>query len=452
MEASRKLRTRLLIHNGIFVLLLAVAVGLAAWLAREYRATWDWTANARNTLSAPSTELLKQITGPVRVTSYLDMQDPQAATMKRGTEQFFNRYQRFKPDLSLAFVDPRVEPRLTQAAGIRTNGEMVVDYQNRSEHLTDLSESGFGNVLTRLKRARERLVMGLDGHGERALNGGANHEFGEFGRQLQNKGFRVTSLNLSLAPDVPANAALLIVASPQVDLLPGEIDKLRAYLKNGGNLLWFVEQGSLHGLQPIAEQLSLVLGPGVIYDPATDGLRVPPSTGLAARYPRHPITNGFVLQTLFPQTRAIGSQDGGDWRASPLVDVAPRGWVETSPLKPDTKPTFDKGRDVAGPVNVAMAFERPHEDRTQRVVIVGGGDFLSNAFIGNGGNLDLGVNMVNWLSGDDNLITIQPKPATDLSLNFAPLALYGVAFGFLLVLPIAFALTGGLIWWRRRRR
>jgi len=54
--------------------------------------------------------------------------------------------------------------------------------------------------------------------------------------------------------------------------------------------------------------------------------------------------------------------------------------------------------------------------------------------------------------GDDNLITIQPRPATDLSLDFSPAALYTIAFGFLLVLPLVFGVTGIVIWWRRRRR
>ena len=450
MEAGRKLRTRLRINNGVFVLLLLAALALAAWLAREYRNVWDWTANARNTLSQPSLDLLKQIDGPVTITSYLNMQDPQAPHLKRTMEQFFARYQRAKPDLTLAFVDPRVEPKLAQAAGIRVNGEMVVDYQNRTEHLTDLSESGFANTLMRLKRAKERIVLGVDGHGERSVTGAANHDLGEFGRQLQAKGFKVSTLNLTLAPDVPANASMLVIASPQVDLLPGEVAKVKSWLQKGGNLLWLVEQGSLRGLQPVAEQLGLVLGPGTIYDPDAESIKAPPGTGIGVRYPRHAITEGFRFNTLFPQARAIASLEGGEWRMAPLVDVAARGWIETG--KSSAKPVFDKGRDVPGPVNVAAAFERPFEDRTQRVVVVGGGDFLSNAFLGNGGNLDLGVNIVNWLSGDDNLITIQPQPATDLSLEFTATGLYIIAFGFLLVLPLAFAITGGVIWWRRRRR
>jgi len=43
-------------------------------------------------------------------------------------------------------------------------------------------------------------------------------------------GFRLNSLNLTLAQDVPNNASMLIITQPQIDLLQGEIDKLLRYI------------------------------------------------------------------------------------------------------------------------------------------------------------------------------------------------------------------------------
>ena len=45
--------------------------------------------------------------------------------------------------------------------------------------------------------------MYVDGHGEAKLDGSANFDLGEFGRQLNTKGFRVQGLNLTIAPQVP---------------------------------------------------------------------------------------------------------------------------------------------------------------------------------------------------------------------------------------------------------
>ena len=134
---------------------------------------------------------------------------------------------------------------------------------------------------------------------------------------------------------------------------------------------------------------------------------------------------------------------------STLIQVAPRGWVEVGKLEGAV--VYDKDRDFPGPVNIATAFERTIGDRQQRAVVVGNAGFLSNTFLGNGGNLDLGVNMVNWLSGDDRLITIQPRPAPDSNLEIQPYVLYFIAFTLLLALPLAFTITGAVIWWRRRK-
>jgi ABC-type uncharacterized transport system involved in gliding motility auxiliary subunit len=67
------------------------------------------------------------------------------------------------------------------------------------------------------------------------------------------------------------------------------------------------------------------------------------------------------------------------------------------------------------------------------------------------GNLDLGVNMVNWLAGDEALITIQPRARSDLSLELSRAGLALIAIGFLVVLPLVFLVAGGVIWWRRRQ-
>ena len=84
--------------------------------------------------------------------------------------------------------------------------------------------------------------------------------------------------------------------------------------------------------------------------------------------------------------------------------------------------------------------------------IIGDGDFLSNTYLGNPGNLDLGLNVVRWLSHDDASIDIQVKSAPDTTLVLGNIARAVIAIGFLIGLPLLLLLTGIIIWLRRRRR
>ena len=48
-------------------------------------------------------------------------------------------------------------------------------------------------------------------------------------------------------------------------------------------------------------------------------------------------------------------------------------------------------------------------------------------------------------------MTLQPRSSADASIDIDQNILYLIAFSFLLVLPLAFMITGAVIWWRRRR-
>lgn len=449
MKTSNPSRFQLRLQSAIFLTLFLVAIGLLVTLSRTYTAQWDITRNSRNSLSQASADVLKSLTGPVTITAYATQQDPRLGDVRKIIREFISLYSHAKPDLTLKFVDPAEQPQLTRAAGIQANGEMVVEYQGRSEHLTTLNEPMLTSLLTRLARAGKRMAFYLDGHGERKLDGMANHDLGDFGRKLEAKGFKTASLNLTLAQDVPDNASLLMIASPQVDLMPGEVEKLKKYLAKGGNLLWLIDQEPLHGLQPLAETLGLVLMPGTVVDPAAQQLNAAPTIALGAVYGRHPATLGFNLVTAFPYARTVGSSEGKGWQSIPLVEVAPQGWVETGKL--DETISYDKSHDTPGPVTIAIALERSVEDRGQRVIVVGNGGFLSNTYLGNGGNLDLGLNLFNWLAGDDSLITIPAKAAQDASLNLSKNAAAVIAIGFFIALPLAFIAIGIGTWWRRRK-
>ncbi|HEY8118174.1 MAG TPA: GldG family protein [Methylophilaceae bacterium] len=458
MKTNRKLRFQLFMQNSFFVLLFLVLIFLLGYLSHEYRYSRDITQSNHNTLTEGSINVLKQMKSPVNITVFASQDNvANGETFRKGVADFMSRYRRTKPDINVTFVSPAEQPKMAQDAGIKEEGELVVEYEKRTEHLIPpYAEQEMTNLLVRLSRTSQRTVMYLDGHGERNLLGVKNHDIGEFGKQLESKGFKFANPDLTIAQGVPTNGAMLVIASPQVDVSDVEAKKIKAYLEGGGNLLWLLDDENLHGLKSVAEYLGLKVTPGMVLDSSSAQYGADRKVAFASAYGDHAITKNFMLRTLFPEARKVDAQgtDDNGWKVSNLVYVAPNGWLETGKL--DGKETFDEKKDIKGPINIAVALERIYGKKGQRVVVVGNGNFLSNTFITNGGNLDLGVNIVNWLAGDDRLITIQPKPLKDINVIIPSGAAnvfiaWTVFHGYEFFIPLGLLIAGVVIWWRRRK-
>ena len=463
MKINRNLRFQMLAQSWIFVIIFVCLVVLLGYLAQQYRFSKDITQANRNILTQGSVNILKAIKEPVSMTVYATNDDANRGdTFRKGMIDFVARYQREKKNITLKFINPSEEPKLAQEAGVKQDGEMVVEYNKRSEHISPpFAEQEMTNLLVRLARTNTAAVMYLDGHGERLLEGIKNHDIGEFGKVLQAKGFKFANPDLTIAQAVPANGAMLVIASPQVDISDIEAKKIKAYLEAGGNLLWLLDDNNLRGLKEVADYLGLKVSSGVAVDMSAATYGADAKVSFASLYGDHPITRNFQLRTLFPQAHEIDAEASYEfgWKVGRLVEVAPNGWLESDKMidgVKNQKIAFDEGKDKRGPINIGVALERTYGKKGQRVVVMGNANFLSNTFITNGGNLDFGVNVINWLSGDDKLITIQPMPLKDINVTIpnddkGRIVAWTVFHGFQYFIPIAFFVAGFWLWWKRRK-
>ena len=460
MKVNPKLRLQILIQNSFFVVLFIALIFLLGFVANQYKFAKDITQANRNTLTTGSINVLKQMQGPITLTVFASEDDVNNGdTFRQGIINFMARYQRTKPDINVKFISPIKEPKLAQENGIKEDGEVVVEYQKRSEHIKPpFAEQEMTNLFMRLSRTSQQAVMYLDGHGERNLIGLKNNDVGEFGKQLESKGLKFANLNLTIEPEVPLNGSMLVIASPQKNISPIEAKKIKKFLESGGNLLWLLDDNNFHGLDEIATYLGLSVSSGQVIDPADRSEGSNENIAYSSSYGEHAITKNFMLGTRFSnahEVNAKGTLDNG-WEVSKLIEVSPNGWLESTQVMANQKPTFDKSKDKPGPINIAVALQRVYGKKGQRVVVVGNGNFLSNTFIINGGNLDLGINMINWLSGDDNLISIQPMPLKDVNVTIPDnkisfIIAWTIFHSFQYFIPIGFFVVGILFWFKRRK-
>ncbi|MBK1726823.1 GldG family protein [Halorhodospira neutriphila] len=503
MDVTAKLRRSLRLQNTAFVVLFLAAVGLVAGLSAVYTYEADWTAGNRNTLSEASRELLARAEAPITITAYAT----EDARLREQIRRFVGRYQRADAaEVRLRFVNPDARPSQVRELGIRRNGQLAVSYQGRTEKAEQRSEQAVSQALQRLLRSGERQVYFLAGHGERALEGRGRSALGRFVQALEGTGAQVDPLNLAERPQIPAATDLLVIGGAQQPLLEAEVEQLRGYVAQGGNLLWLADEGAAEGLQPLAEALGVELsGEGVAVDPRTRvfGLQDPTQV-LVSSYPDHPALQGLDSITLFPGAARVQASPPAGWQAEPLVQTSPEAWLETGSLEGTVR--FDAGKDREGPVTLALALTRaevpageagaqpqaaggeaqgsasqgeggsggavssPQKEAAakpggaaagqgggsgdapaQKVVVVGDGDFLANAYLGSGANRKLGLGLFQWLSSDEGFVTIPAPAAPDQHLSLPGAVAWLMPALFLGGLPLAFLLAGGAVWLRRRR-
>jgi len=101
-------------------------------------------------------------------------------------------------------------------------------------------------------------------------------------------------------------------------------------------------------------------------------------------------------------------------------------------------------------IAAAGTYNTGKENSQGRFVVVGSSQWAANSFINFNGNRDLALNAMNWLSSDEDLISIRPKEPEDrrITLTRAQMSWVRLTSQFLLPLIVVFA--GVSVWWRRR--
>lgn len=461
------------IINGLLILIVVVALGV---LSARYKFEADWTHGNRNTLTAGSQKLLGTLKDPVQVLVF----DYPNSDTRRDIESWIGRYQRFKPDVKLDFIDPSANPAKVKQYEITAPGEVVIEYQGRRETLRQMSEALITGALQRLASTGERVVVFLEGHGERSVQpgpGATQNDLTQLAEALKGKGLKVQSLNLVKTPKIPDNTSTLVIAGPTQTLLDAEEKLIDDYVARGGNLLWLTDPEVPAGLPKLAATLGIHWQDGVVIFPDYAALGSPnPAVFLATDYPPSELTRDFREVTAFPLARSVAAETDpakrNGWTATPVVQTDDQAWLETGKLDSGAVSFDPKAGDIGGPLNIGLALTRekkasdaadatppkdgeakpePAKAGTQRVLLFGDSDFLSDANLSTLANKPFALNLVQWLASNDAQLNIDVPKAPDTVLRLPGWAFWLIGLGYTLLLP-ALLLGFGVTRWLVRRR
>ena len=432
------------------MLLFAVVIA-AAWLTHKHSWSFDWTRDNRNSLTQTSRDVLQEIDQPVTITILSDL----AANKRNIYRRKIAKYQRYKQDINLKFLDIDTQIEQANELFLFNAGQLRIDYAERYEILDQASEAEISNALQRLRRKEKPWIGFLKGHGERDPFLEDKQGFSTLRKTLETSGMQVQDFNLLETTSIPDNIAALVVAAPQSDLLAGEEKLLIKYLRSGGNLLWLQDPNRSTQSSSLNQELGIRWIAGTIID-ANKELRTilgiqHPAVVPVIEYQAHAITEKLKNQTLFPFATAFEIIADQGWRAEPLFYSLPRAWSETATSGDDSAVFSSTDGDTAGPLLMAAAFSREQDDTAQRVIIVGDSDFMVNGYIGHGENLALSTAILQWLINDDAGIALQPYQPPDISIQLSNTSIISLASGYLLIIPLSILIIGISIVRKRRK-
>jgi ABC-type uncharacterized transport system involved in gliding motility auxiliary subunit len=485
--------------TNAFVATLSVLVilGLINFLGIRYHLRLDLTDSQLFTLSPQSRELVSNLPETMKVWLFSKEQNIQ-------DRELLDNYHRQSNKFKFEYVDPQLKPGIAEKFGVKDYGEVYLEFQNKRQVVQIISENErLSEVkltarLQQITSSKTAKIYFLQGHGEHPLSA-SKGAISQAIQGLIDKNFITSGLNLAEQPQVPDDAAVIVVAGPQKELLIGEVTALQNYLNRGGNLLLMIDPNTNPKIDTILKDWGVRLDNRLAIDTSGANLQLGPAAILVTEYGQHPITKDFGKNiSVYPLTRPleIDSVSGIESMALLKTKPYPSSWAESD--QKSEKLEFNEGKDLKGPLTLGVALTRklsnqtsptpiptnsptpiptnsptpiptnsptpiptnsptpiptnsPAKAKESRLVVFGNSNFAVDGLFGQQLNGDVFLNSVSWLSQQDQqLLSIRPKEPKNRRIIISTFQANLLTISALFLLPLIGLVTGFIIWWKRR--
>ena len=434
--------------------MLAVIV-LVNWLANHYNKTYDTTSNKRFTLSQETEKLVNGLKSDANIT-YFDR-----SSGFEGAKGMLDRYRNLSSKIHVQYVDLQKQPTLARSYGVRSAGTAYVEVGQRREEARSLTEEGLtGAFLKDLKGVRK--VCFVSGSQEHSVDGTDGNGLSQFKTALERDNYVAQTVTLLDKTEVPKECNVTVVAGPQADYTANEVSALKTYVQSGGRAFFLLDPPLDFGREHISENTplaGLMTAWGVTLDkdlvleqnPMGQLFGYGPEIPLVNTYESHPIVSEMKERfTGFPISRSLQVKNGDKTTVQKLFSTTDRA-IATTKLSSNeinpADPSNQKGPFVLG---AAGSYDTGKANDPGRFVVVGSSGFIANAMLSFQGNRDLALNIINWLSSDEDLISIRPKPPEDRRLNVNQRQMNVFFYIDLIAIPLM-VIVGGILVYAKRR-
>jgi len=435
------------------VIVIAILV-IINFFANRYNKSYDSTSNKQFTLSDQTIKIVKNLQQPLTIT-YWDQ-----PTKFKPAQDLLDRYKNLSPKVDVLYMDADKKRTQAIAAGVKTLGTIYVDVGTKHQEAKSLTEEEVTGAIIRALKGGERLACFVLGSEEHSLDSAERSGYSGAKELLEKNNYKTQTLKMLEKTEIPKDCTIVVVAGPKRDYIQPEVDALKAYVENGGKALFMLDPPLKFAKEEIDDNAALTgvlanWGVTVDKDLVLDTSGVGQIFGLGPEFPlvtsyeSHAIVSTMKeTPTGFPIARSLEVKNGDHTTVEKLFSTTDNSFATTNLASSEIKqsPNDKKGPLVLG----AAGTYNGTGDAKGRFVVIGSSNWCSNSFLRFNGNRDLFLNIFNWLSSDEDLISIRPKEPADRRLNMNARQVSMVFYAAVILIPLFIILAGVSVWWKRR--
>jgi ABC-type uncharacterized transport system involved in gliding motility auxiliary subunit len=455
MAAPTNNRRASALSQGLIYTLIVIAILVFLnFFANRYNKSYDTTSNKQFTLSDQTIKIVKNLQQPMTIT-YWDQ-----PTKFTAARDLLDRYKNLSPKVDVQYLDADKKRTQAIAAGVKTLGTIYVDIGDKHEEAKSLTEEEVTGAIVRALKGGARLACFVLGSGEHSIDSTERSGYSGAKELLEKNNYKTQTLKMLESPQIPKTCTIVVVAGPKRDYIQPEIDALKGYVEGGGHALFMLDPPLKFAKEEVDDNAALdgvLAGWGVTVDKDlvldTSGVGqifgLGPEFPLVTSYESHPITSTMKeTPTGFPIARSLDIKNGDHTTVEKLFSTTDNSFATTNLASAEIK---QSASDKKGPLVLGAAGNyNGAGDVKGRFVVIGSSNWCSNSFLRFNGNRDLFLNVFNWLSADEDLISIRPKEPADRRLNMNARQVSMVFYLSVILIPLFIILAGVSVWWKRR--
>jgi ABC-type uncharacterized transport system involved in gliding motility auxiliary subunit len=450
MAAAPSNRRASALSQGLLYTIIVIAIlALINFFANRYNKSYDSTSSKQFTLSDQTIKIVKNLQQPLKIT-YWDQ-----PTKFKTAQDLLDRYKNLSPKLDVQYMDADKKRTQAIAAGVKTLGTIFVDYGTKHQEAKSLTEEEITGAIVRSMKGGERLACFVLGSGEHNIDSSERSGYSGAKELLEKNNYKTRTLKMLEKTEIPKDCTIVTVAGPKRDYIQPEVDALKAYVEGGGKALFMLdpplkfakdETDNNDALLGVLAGWGVTVDKDLVLDISGVGqiFGLGPEFPLVTSYESHAIVNTMKeTPTGFPIARSLDVKPP----AEKLFSTTENSFATTNLSSPEIK---QGPNDKKGPLVLGAAGTIGSGDSKGRFVVVGSSNWCSNSFLRFNGNRDLFLNIYNWLSSDEDLISIRPKEPEDRRLNMNARQVTMVFYASVVLIPMFIILAGVSVWWKRR--